>query len=383
MGKTLIKGGIIHTMDRENRIFQGDILTGGGKILQVAPEIKVTSDASVLDARGLLVMPGLIDAHSHIGLFDFNHGEGSDDANEMTGPVTSAVDARFGANPSLPEFKAAYERGITTVLLTPGSGNVFCGLAFAAKTYGKNIFDMTIKAPCAVKIALGGNPKNTYGKLGRLPMTRMGIASILWDTFSRAKEYMEKKDRGEKIKRDEELEAILPALRGEVPCKIHCTQHDMLTAIEVAKAFHVEFSIEHAWGAASYMDEIVESGCHICYGPIATYRAPGERRKIDIETVKELDDRGVNVAIITDSPILSIESLYHHMGEAVREGANPDRVLRMVTINPAKILKVEERLGSLEAGKDADIILVKGKIGLDTDAKVQMTMMEGEIIYRV
>ena len=337
---------------------------------------------SVIDARGLIVMPGLIDAHSHIGLFDFNHQEAVDDANEMTDPVTAAVDARYGVNPSLPEFRAAYERGITTCLLTPGSGNVFCGQAFAAKTYGTNIFDMTIKAPCAVKIALGGNPKNTYGKNNRLPMTRMGIAHVLWDTFQRAKEYMEQKDRGELKTTDLELEAILPALRKEVPCKIHCTQHDMLTAIEVARAFDVEFSIEHAWGATTYLDELVESGCHICYGPIATYRAPGERRKVDIEAVKELDRRGVNVAIVTDSPILSIESLYHHMGEAVREGTDPDRVLRMVTINPARILKVEDRLGSLEPGKEADIILVKGKIGLDTNAKVQLTMLGGEIIYR-
>lgn len=383
MEKTLIKGGIIHTMDSENRIFQGDILTGDGKILQVAPEIREMGGLKIIDARGLIVMPGLIDAHSHIGLFDFNQTEAVDDANEMTDPVTASADARYGVNTSLPEFKAAYERGITTVLLTPGSGNVFCGLAFATKTYGSNIFDMTIKAPCAVKIALGGNPKNTYGKLNRLPMTRMGVANVLWDTFAKAKDYMEKKDRGEEPEWDDNLEAILPALRGEVPCKIHCTQHDMLTAIEVAKAYHVEFSLEHAWGATNYIDEIVESGCHICYGPIATYRAPGERRKVDIEAVKELDERGVNVAIITDSPIMPIESLYHHMGEAVREGADPDRVLRMVTINPAKILKVEDRLGSLEAGKDADIILVKGKIGLDTDARVQMTMMGGKIIYKV
>ena len=177
------------------------------------------------------------------------------------------------------------------------------------------------------------------------------------------------------------MEAIIPALRGEIPCKIHCTQYDMLTAIEVATAYGVRFSLEHAWGATDYLDEIVESGCDICYGPIATYRAAGERRKIDVEAVKMLDDRGVNVALITDSPILSEESLYHHMGEAVREGVEPERVLRMVTINPVRQLGLEDRLGSLEAGKDADIIVVKGRLGLDTDAKVQVTMIDGEVVY--
>lgn len=177
------------------------------------------------------------------------------------------------------------------------------------------------------------------------------------------------------------MEAIIPALRGEIPCKIHCTQYDMLTAIEVATAYGVRFSLEHAWGATDYLDEIVESGCDICYGPIATYRAAGERRKIDVEAVKMLDDCGVNVALITDSPILSEESLYHHMGEAVREGVEPERVLRMVTINPVRQLGLEDRLGSLEAGKDADIIVVKGRLGLDTDAKVQVTMIDGEVVY--
>ena len=156
----------------------------------------------------------------------------------------------------------------------------------------------------------------------------------------------------------------------------------MITAIEVAKAYGVKFSLEHAWGATDYLDEIVESGCDICYGPIATYRSPGERRKVDVEAVKMLDDRGVNVAMITDSPILSEESLYHHIGEAVREGVSQERAVRMVTINPARQLNLDDRLGSLEVGKDADIVIMKGKLGLDTDAKVLYTMVDGKIVYQ-
>lgn len=382
MAKILIKGGTLYTMtDDEKNIFQGDILLENGKIKAVAEQIEDT-DAEIIDAAGCYVLPGLIDAHSHIGLFDFNHDKSVDDANEMTDPVSAAVDARYGMNPKARELKVAYEHGITSILFTPGSGDVFCGQPFVGKTYGDNIFEMTVKAPAAVKIALGGNPKNTFGDMKRLPMTRMGVAHVLWDTFRKAKEYLDKKEKGEKQPYDANMEAIIPALRGEIPCKIHCTQYDMLTAIEVAKAYGVRFSLEHAWGATDYLDEIAESGCDICYGPIATYRSPGERRKVDVEAVKMLDDRGVNVAIITDSPILSEESLYHHIGEAVREGLSQERAVRMVTINPARQLGLEDRLGSLEAGKDADVIVMKGRLGLDTDAKVLYTIMDGNVIYR-
>lgn len=382
MAKILIKGGTLYTMtDDEKNIFQGDILLENGKIKEVAEQIE-DADAEIIDAAGCYVLPGLIDAHSHIGLFDFNHDKSVDDANEMTDPVSAAVDARYGMNPKARELKVAYEHGITSILFTPGSGDVFCGQPFVGKTYGDNIFEMTVKAPAAVKIALGGNPKNTFGDMKRLPMTRMGVAHVLWDTFRKAKEYLDKKEKGEKQPYDANMEAIIPALRGEIPCKIHCTQYDMLTAIEVAKAYGVRFSLEHAWGATDYLDEIAESGCDICYGPIATYRSPGERRKVDVEAVKMLDDRGVNVAIITDSPILSEESLYHHIGEAVREGLSQERAVRMVTINPARQLGLEDRLGSLEAGKDADVIVMKGRLGLDTDAKVLYTIMDGNVIYR-
>lgn len=382
MAKILIKSGTLYTMtDDEKNIFQGDILLENGKIKAVAERIEA-ADAEIIDAEGCYVLPGLIDAHSHIGLFDFNHDKSVDDANEMTDPVSAAVDARYGMNPKARELKVAYEHGITSILFTPGSGDVFCGQPFVGKTYGDNIFEMTVKAPAAVKIALGGNPKNTFGDMKRLPMTRMGVAHVLWDTFRKAKEYLDKKEKGEEQPYDANMEAIIPALRGEIPCKIHCTQYDMLTAIEVAKAYGVRFSLEHAWGATDYLDEIAESGCDICYGPIATYRSPGERRKVDVEAVKMLDDRGVNVAIITDSPILSEESLYHHIGEAVREGLSQERAVRMVTINPARQLGLEDRLGSLEVGKDADVIVMKGRLGLDTDAKVLYTIMDGNVIYR-
>lgn len=202
MNRVLIKGGILYTMVKDQEIFEGDILVEDGKIKETGKNIQA-EDAQVIDALGLCVLPGLIDAHSHIGLFDFNHDKSVDEANEMTEPVSAAMDARYGMNPKARELKVAYEHGITSMLFTPGSGDVFCGQAFAAKTYGDNIFDMTIKAPAAVKIALGGNPKNTFGDLKRLPMTRMGVAHVLWDTFRKAKAYLDKKENGENPPYDE------------------------------------------------------------------------------------------------------------------------------------------------------------------------------------
>lgn len=384
MNRILIKNANAYTMlTGDKEYFKGDILLENGKIKEMEKEI-FASDAEIIDAEGLVVLPGLIDAHSHVGLFDFNSDNANDDANEMTNPNTPAMNAQYSTDATAREFEFYYQSGITSVLLTPGSGNVICGLAFAAKTYGDNIFDMTIKYPCALKIAFGGNPKGTYGAKGRLPMTRMGIAQVLRDILNKSKSYMEKKDKGENPDYDADMEAIMLALRNEIPFKMHCTQYDMLTAIEIAKEFGVHFSLEHAWGAADYMKEIVQSGCDVCYGPIATYRTgAGERRKIDIESVKELDDRGVNVALITDAPILSVETLINNVGEAVREGVKINRALRMVTINAAKVIGAEDRLGTLEIGKDADIAIFKGTPGLDTNAKAVYTIIDGNIVHKL
>ena len=374
----LIKNGLLYTMVDEP--FVGDILIRDGKIAQIGKNLQVSADR-VIDAKGNIVMPGLIDAHSHIGLFDFNTNKTVDEANEMTHPVSASVDARYSFNPQAPELKVSRKIGVTTMLFTPGSGDVFCGMPFAGKTAGRSAFEMCIKAPAAVKIALGGNPKNTFGERNQLPMTRMGVAKVLFDTFERAKRYLEKKAAGEDMEPDADLEAIIPALQGKVPCKVHCTQYDMLTAIEACRKYGVPFSLEHCWGATDYIEEIVESGCDICYGPIGTYRSPGERRKIDIEAVRILDARGVNVSLITDSPVYSEESLYHHMGEAVRSGVPWERVLRMVTLNPAKHLMLEDRIGSLKEGLDGDVLIVAGRIGLDTDARVLMTLIDGEVVF--
>ena len=348
----------------------------------------IEAEAEILDAEGLVALPGLVDCHSHIGGMNFSQPGLKSDSNEMTNKITSDVQIIYGTDTGAPDFEYAYRSGITTLGITPGSGNVVCGLAFAAKTYGDNIFDMTIKNPIALKVAFGGNPKGTYGSRNQEPSTRMSIPGIMKDLFRRTEEYMRKKEEAEKERKeipkyDKELEAVIPVLKKEIPLKMHCTQFDMLAAIEVAKEIGLEFTLDHAWGATEYMDEIVESGCKIVFGPIGSRISFGECRMIDIESVVELDKRGVLTALTTDAPLLSVDALIHEAGEVVREGLEVERALRMITINPAKIMGVDDRIGSIEEGKDADIVLFRGLPAYNTNARVIHTIIDGKVIYSI
>ncbi len=380
----LIKNAKIYSMVAPI-IEQGDILIENNKIVKIGQGIE-EKKAEVLRADGLIALPGLVDAHTHIGGMNFSQPTHTDDLNEMTNNITPDLQAIYGIDPGSPDFAYAYQNGITTVAITPGSGNVVAGWAFAAKTYGKNIFEMCIKNPIALKVALGGNPKRVYGKRNQQPSTRMSIPVMIKDLLSRANEYLEKKEQAQRENEelpayDRELEAVIPVLKKEIPLKIHCTQFDMLTAIEIAREFGLDFTLDHAWGASEYLEEIIESGCKIVFGPIGSMKSLGEARLIDIESVVELDRRGVPVSLITDAPILSIDSLLHHAGEAVRAGCAVERVLRMITINAAEIIGVADRVGSLEVGKDADIVLFKGLPAYDTKAEVIATLINGKIVY--
>lgn len=380
----LIKNAKIYTMTDEV-IDRGDILIKDGKIEKIGVDIE-QKGAEILNAEGLVALPGLIDTHTHIGGFNMLSPDDSD-LNEMTDPVTPQVQAIHGVDIADKNFQFAHRAGVTTVCIAPGSGNVIGGWAFATKTYGTNIFDMTIKNPCALKMALGGNPKRCYGSKFKSPMTRMGIAAIIRKALRTAKDYMEKKEAAgdDKTKLpayDEKSEAIIPVLKGEIPLKVHSEQFDMLTVIEIAKEFGCSYSIDHAWAAYDFYDELVGGGGTVMFGPTGVPNGYGELTGADIFCVKELDKRGLNVTLITDAPIYSMDMLIVAAGEAVRWGTPHDRVLRMITINAAKALGVEDRVGSLETGKDADVVLFKGIPALDTNAEVQYTIIDGKIAYQ-
>ncbi|GMG95795.1 amidohydrolase family protein [Tepidimicrobium xylanilyticum] len=360
---------------------KGDILIENGKITDVGESLSC-EQAEVIDCSGLVVIPGIVDAHSHIGGFGMDMTD--QDLNEMTKNITPEVEAIYSIDTKSPMFQRVIKAGITTSAIAPGSGNVIGGLVCAVKSHGKNIKEMCIKNPIALKAALGGNPKGVYGKRNQLPMTRMGIASVLRDTLIKGREYMEKKEKGEAAF-DVGLEHVCKVLKKEIPLKVHCEQFDMLTTIRIAEEFDIEFTLDHAWGASDFYDDIAEAKNlkGVIYGPVGVLLLPGECGKIDIYSLIELDKRGVPCAIMTDGPICNPDLIIVQAGEVVRFGGDIERVINMLTINPAKIIGVDDRVGSIEKGKDADLVIFEGMPALDTDARVRYTIINGNIVYSV
>lgn len=384
MSRMLIRGALVYPMTGQAP-FTGDIAIEDGKIAALGPELNWEAD-TVVDAAGLVALPGLVDAHSHLG--GFNMIDLSDiDFNEMTNPATPEVQALDGCNMHDPNFALAVQAGITTMCVTPGSGNVVCGLAFTTKTAGSdNLRDLVIQNPCALKCALGMNPKGVYGPRSQMPMTRMGIAKIFRDTLKKGQEYLKKKEAaaGDPDKMppyDAGCEAVALALTGKIPLKVHCEQQDMLTTIEIAKEFGCRYTIEHAWWSEPFLDQLAEGGGAINYGPVGVPTGYGELTGARLAEVGMLDERGLNVSIITDAPICSPDVLLLQAGEAVRCGVPHEKVLPMITINPARALEIDHKVGSLEVGKDGDVALFTAVPGLDVSARVRMTIIEGKVVY--
>lgn len=381
----LIKNAKVFTMGPLGTLEHADILIQNGKIVEIATSIQ-SQMAEVIDATGLVVIPGIVDAHSHIGGFEIATGE--QDVNEMVKNITPEMEVYDAINPLSPSFLEALAAGVTTSAIAPGSGNVIGGLVCAIKSAGKGTIEsMCLKKEVALKAAMGGNPKGVYGKRNQMPMTRMGVASILRQYFRDVRDYMKQQEEGKtdhsKLpKFNQGLENGAKVLRKELPIKMHCTQFDMVTVINLAKEFDFNFTLDHAWGASDYMDELVSAHCPVIFGPIAVAKGFGESIKIDIESVVELDRRGVLCSIMTDGPVYHPWLIVSQAGEVCRYGAQLEQVLKMLTINPAKIIGCEDRIGSLEVGKDADLVLFKGIPTLDVNAVVEMTWVDGEVVYR-
>ncbi|MDR1705283.1 MAG: amidohydrolase family protein [Clostridiales bacterium] len=376
----LIKNATVYTMEDGNVLENTDILLEDGKIKEIGKNL-TSGDDKVIDATGMYVTPGLIDAHIHTGGFDMK----SQDLNEMTDPVTSHVDAINSIDINSRDFKELHKHGVTACCFIPGSANVICGTGFVGKTAGKSsVYELAVLNPAAMKCAMGGNPKGVYGKKGKEPMTRMGIASIFRETLRKTRDYMEKKakagDDKEKIPAyDAKLEALIPVLNREIPLKVHSEQFDMLTVINIAKEFGCDYTIEHGWACDLYADELVKGGGDICFGPVGIPEGYGELTGGDVALVKELDDRGLNISLITDGPIYGPQILLIQAGDAVRYGIDHYRALRMITINPARCLRVADRIGSLAPGKDADLVIWSAVPALDMSARPVCTIIDGTV----
>jgi len=379
----LIKNATVYTMESEGVLEHADILCQDGKIKEIGFGLSAEG-AEMIDAAGLYITPGLIDAHTHAGGFDL----ASQDLNEMTDPNTAHVQAIHGIDINSDDFKEIHTRGVTAACFIPGSANVICGTGFVGKTAGKNsVYDLAIMNPAVMKCAMGGNPKGVYGKKGLAPMTRMGIASIFREALRKAKAYMEKQavagdDAEKQPPYDAKCEALIPVLKKEIPLKVHSEQFDMLTVMGIAKEFDCDYTIEHGWACNLYVDELVEGGGSVCFGPIGIAEGYGELTGGDVGFLRELDDRGLNVCLITDGPICGPETLLIAAGEAVRYGIAHDCALRMVTLNAATALRVADRIGSIKPGKDADLVLWSAIPALETSAKPVCTIIEGKVVFR-
>ncbi len=385
-----IKGGKIYTITK-GVIDKGTILIDGGKVVKVGENVKVPEGAEVIDAEGKVVMPGLVEAHCHIGIWEETIGWAGSDGNEVTDPATPhmrALDA-IKANADEGGLEAALKAGVTTAQILPGSANVIGGTGVVVKTAPKVVTDdMVILNPSGMKIAFGENPRRVYGvEQKKMPSTRMGVAGVLRDWLQKTKNYMEKKERfkdqPDKLPEvDVRLEALEPVLRGEIPLRAHAHRaDDVATAVRVAEEFGLKMSWEHATEGHRIAKWIAEKGVPAVWGPSLTARGKWEMRELSFETPKALYEAGVKFAIQTDAVGSTIAFLPICAGMAVKHGLPYEEALKAITITPAEILGVGDRVGSIEEGKDADLRILDGD-PLELRSKVEMVIIDGEVVHK-
>ncbi|MDR3599962.1 MAG: amidohydrolase [Desulfosporosinus sp.] len=363
MKKLLIKNGLIKTMT--GREFLGNILIEGTKIMALGEdsEVNVPCEAEVIDALGCLVLPGFIDAHCHVGIGEEIYRWEGEDLNEMTDPVTPDMRAIDGINPEDEGFRDARLGGVTAVFTGPGSGNVIGGTGVVMKTAGKIVDKMIVRDPAGLKVAFGENPKMVYGEQKKMPMTRMGTAALLRQALVDAQVYRDKLEEGktdsDKIpERDLGLETLLKVINREIPLRAHAHRaDDIMTAIRIAREFEVDLVIEHCTEGHKIAEELAEFGYPAVVGPLLTNRSKVELKDKSFKTPGILAKAGVKVAIMTDHSVTPIEQLPLCAALACKAGMDMEEALRAITINSAEILGVSDRIGSLEVGKDADLVI--------------------------
>jgi len=362
-------------------IEKGDILIEDNKIIEISEKIEVPSEVEVYDAGGKTVMPGLIDAHTHLGIDEEGVGWEGEDFNEIDNPITPHLRAVDGINPFEKGLISARENGITTVMTSPGSANVLGGEVAAIKTSGRIIDQMIIKAPIGIKAAFGENPKKVYSSRKKSPVTRMAIAAMLRQSLMEAEDYLlEKNEEKSTFKRNLKNESLLKVLKKEIPLKAHAHRaDDIMTAIRIAKEFDIDLTIEHCTEGHLVAEEIAAAGFAAAVGPSLTGRVKVELNELDFKTAGILAEAGVKIALISDHPVTPVKNLLLYAALAVKSGLNQEEALKAVTINPAEMLKISDRVGSLEEGKDADLIILSGD-PLDFESSVEKVMINGQFI---
>jgi len=379
--KTLIKNAHIHdSIHREP--FDADILIEDGKISRIAPGIDYPG-AEVLDAQGMDAYAGFIDAHSHLGLAGYGIGYEGTDYNEMNDIVTPHLRGIDGFKPMQPSLEHASRAGVTTVCVGPGSANVLGGTFFAVKTVGRCVDDMVVRDPIAMKCAFGENPKRCYRD--KCDSSRMTTAAKLREMLFKAREYERKiaaagDDESKLPAFDMKLEALRPVIRGELPLKAHAhAAEDIFTAIRIAREFGCKLTLEHVTEGHLIVDELAEAGYPCAVGPSLGDASKWELRNMSFTTPGILARAGIQVSIITDADVIPQEYLPLCAGLAVKSGMDPFDALQAITINPAKHAGIQDRVGSLEVGKDADVVIVNGD-PFEVSARVCAVFVNGKNI---
>lgn len=380
----IIKNGLVFLP--EEGFVKKDIQIKDGKILKISDSILNDQGVKEYDASGQYVMPGMIDAHSHIGLFNEAMRWEGEDGNEGSDPVTADMNAMDAINPFDESFEEALRGGVTTACTGPGSANVIGGSFATISLFGKIVDQMVIQYPAAMKCAFGENPKGWYGQSdNKAPMTRMGVGALLRESLIKAKNYKNKKEEAESKEEvfeiDPKLEALLPVLNKEIPLKAHAHRaDDICTAIRIAKEFDVLLTLEHCTEGHMIADYIAENKLCAMVGPTFGSRTKIELKNISFDTARILTEKGIKVSIITDHPVIPQGSLNMCAALAMKAGLPEKEALKAVTINPAQVLGIDHLKGELRENLDADVV-IWDKHPLDLQAKTERVYVLGQEVF--
>ncbi|MBS7355309.1 MAG: amidohydrolase [Eubacteriales bacterium] len=383
----LLKNGNVMTM--AGPAFVGDVAIENGKIVAVGQSLSY-SDAEVRDVTGMTVMPGIVDPHCHIGMWEDAMGFEGADGNECTNPITPELRAIDAINPYDRCFEEAAAGGVTTCVTGPGSANVIGGQFVAIKTHGDSVENMVLRFPVAVKAAFGENPKRVYNGKNQTPSTRMATAALMRKALIEAQEYNEKLEKGkadpEKMpERNLGKEILARVIRRELPMKIHAHRaDDILTAIRICREFKLRYTLDHCTEGYLITDKLKEALSEDCegiiVGPLLTERSKIELKNLSFKAPKVLEQAGIEYAMMTDHPVTPEQYLPICTAVAVREGASEEGALKAITINAAKITGIADRVGSIEVGKDADIAVFSGH-PFDFRSRCVLTLVNGKVAH--
>jgi len=358
----------------------GTVLIDRGRFLAVGSGLTVPQGTQVIDAAGCYVYPGLVDAHTHHGVYAEISGPEGADGNEMTDPITPHVRAVDSLNWFDVGFDDAVANGVTTVNVLPGSGNVIGGQGVAVKTWGIRPADRILLEPSGLKMALGENPKRVYGGKNKTPATRLGNAAVMREAFVQARNYQRKRARGEG-ERELRWEIVVDVLEGKLPARCHAHRaDDILTALRISQEFGFRLTIEHCTEGHRVADELATAGVMCTLGPLLTGRSKQELKDRSLEAAAALERAGVIFGFTTDHPVIPAYSLPMCAAYAVGAGMSREGALRALTLDAARVIGVDDRIGSLEAGKDADCFLADGDV-LDPRTRVVTTLVNGQVAW--